>query len=131
MRSRGKGGWSLLELVLSLAIMGVLISLAVPGLLRSIQGSRAMACFVYRQNIQSAADIYIKTHRLSPGDPLPTISQLIAENLLAGEDHCPAGGIYVWADPIYRGPATPFLISCSLHFFLPQKNGKYLKGTNP
>lgn len=127
MKSTDRGGWSLLELVISLALVGILISLAIPSFMRNIEASHAMTCFIYRKNIETAADLYVRTHRLEPGDLMPTIPELVAEDLLPGEDHCPAGGIYVWTDPVYQGYSTPFRISCSLHFLLPEKEGKYRK----
>ncbi len=127
MRVYSQKGYTLWDLIFSIAIVGILVSIAIPHFMRTFQASQAMTCYLYRQNIQTAADIYIREHHLRPGDDLPTISELVAENLLPEEDHCPAGGIYVWADPIYHGPSEPFLISCSLHFFVPKVGGEYLK----
>jgi prepilin-type N-terminal cleavage/methylation domain-containing protein len=109
-------GFTLIELMITMCILGILVSFIIPTMFQSIQRARATNCILYRQNIQTAADIYIKTHNLMPGDALPTIPQLVAENLLPGEDHCPSGGVYVWSHPNYQGPSTPFLLSCSIHF---------------
>ena len=109
-------GFTLIELMITMCILGIILSFAVPNVIESMRRSNATTCVLYRQNIQTAADIYIKTNNLMPGDPLPTMGQLVAENLLPGEDRCPSGGIYVWSHPDYQGPGQPFLISCSIHF---------------
>jgi prepilin-type N-terminal cleavage/methylation domain-containing protein len=109
-------GFTLVELMISICILGIVVSVFAPAMHDAVKRSKATNCVLYRQNIQTAADVYIKTHNLMPGDALPTIPQLVAENLLPGEDRCPSGGIYVWSHPNYQGPGTPFLISCSVHF---------------
>ena len=112
-------GFTLIELMITIAILGIVVSFVAPNFQQSLRQTRATTCVLYRQNIQTAADIYIKTHNMLPGDSMPTIPQLVAENLLPGEDSCPSGGIFVWSDPNYQGPSTPFLISCSVHFLIP------------
>lgn len=109
-------GFTLVELMISICILGIVVSFIAPTMAESVRRAKATNCVIYRQNIQTAADVYIRTHYLMPGDPLPTIPQLVAENLLPGEDRCPSGGIYVWSNPNYQGPGVPFLISCSVHF---------------
>jgi len=120
-------GFTLIEIMITMCILGIITSFVIPTMTESIQRAQATTCILYRQNIQTAADIYIKTHNVMPGDPLPTIPQLIAENLLPGEDRCPSGGIYVWSTPNYQGPSSPFLLSCSVHFMTVTEHGKYRK----
>ncbi len=117
-----------MELLITMTVLAIMASIAFPSFLKSFDRSQATICLINRQNIQVAADIYIKTHNLVPGDPMPTISQLVAENLLTGEEQCPAGGIYVWTDPVFRGFSTPFLVSCSVHYLVVEKDGKFRKG---
>jgi prepilin-type N-terminal cleavage/methylation domain-containing protein len=121
-------GFTLVEILITMCILGIIASFMAPTFTSSIQRAHATTCVLYRQNIQTAADIYIKTHNLMPGDPLPTIAQLENENLLAGEERCPSGGIYVWSNPTYQGPSVPFLVSCSIHFMTVEEQGKYRKG---
>ena len=112
----GQGGFTLFELLITLAILGLISSFVIPTFLQSLEKSRATTCILYRQNMQVAADYYIKTNNLQPGDPMPTLNHLVSENLLPNVDSCPEGGIYVWSNINYQGNTVPFLISCSIHF---------------
>ncbi|MDF1535838.1 MAG: hypothetical protein P1S46_04960 [bacterium] len=115
-RIPGQGGWSISELLIAVAVMGFLASVAIPSFISNLERSHATTCIIYRQNMQTAADYYIKTNNLQPGDPMPTLSLLVSENLLPNVDSCPSGGTYVWSNPNYQGNTVPFLISCSIHF---------------
>ena len=115
-RLRGQGGWSISELMIAVAVMGFLASVVMPSFIKNLDKARATTCIIYRQNMQVAADYYIKTNNLQPGNPMPTLAHLVSENLLPNVDSCPGGGIYVWSDLNYQGNSVPFLISCSIHF---------------
>ena len=112
----GQGGFTLIELLITMAILGLISSFIMPTFFQSLEKSRATTCIIYRQNMQMAADYYIKTNNLQPGNPMPTLAHLVSENLLPNVDSCPGGGIYVWSDLNYQGNSVPFLISCSIHF---------------
>ena len=113
---KGQGGWSISELLIAVAVMGFLASVVMPSFLKNLEKARATTCIIYRQNMQVAADYYIKTNNLQPGNPMPTLAHLVSENLLTNVDSCPTSGIYVWSDLNYQGNSVPFLISCSIHF---------------
>ena len=111
-----QGGYAIMELMITMSILGLLASFVMPTFLESLQKSRATTCIIYRQNMQVAADYYIKTNNLQPGNAMPTLAHLVSENLLPSVSQCPSGGIYIWSDPDYQGTSVPFLISCSVHF---------------
>jgi type II secretory pathway pseudopilin PulG len=115
---KGQRGWSISELLIAVAVMGFLASVAIPSFISNLEKAHATTCIIYRQNIQTAADYYIKTNNLQPGDTMPTLNHLVSENLLPNVDRCPTGGIYIWSNPNYQGTTVPFLISCSIHFLV-------------
>jgi type II secretory pathway pseudopilin PulG len=115
-RTRGQAGWSISELMIAVTVMGFLASVVMPSFISNLEKARATTCIIYRQNMQVAADYYIKNNNLQPGNPMPTLANLVSENLLPNVDRCPSGGIYIWSDLNYQGNSVPFLISCSIHF---------------
>ncbi len=114
----GQAGFTLIEFLITMAILGLIASFVIPSFISTIERANATTCIIYRQNIQTAADYYIKTNNLQPGDTMPTLNQLVSENILPNVDSCPSGGIYVWSHPDYEGLTTPFLLSCSVHFLV-------------
>lgn len=113
---RKDSGFTLIELLIIMTILGVIMSFAAPALQTSVSNSRATTCLLYRQNIQVAADVYIRMNNVQVNDDMPTISTLVSEGLLPVEDKCPINGIYVWNNAKYQGIANPFYLNCSIHF---------------
>ena len=84
--SRGEKGFVLIELLITIMILGLISSFIIPTFLQSLEKTRATTCILYRQNMQVAADYYIKTNNLQPGDLMPTLAHLVSENLLPNVD---------------------------------------------
>ena len=109
-------GFTLIELLITMSILGIITSFAMPTFLTTVNNSRATTCLLYRQNIQVAADVYIRMNSVQVDDDMPTIATLISENLLPEEHICPSLGIYVWNSGNYKGITNPFFLNCSIHF---------------
>ena len=116
---RKNSGYTLIELLMVMSILGLIASFAMPTFFTSMNNSRATACLMYRQNIQVAADVYIRMNALQVDDDMPTIATMISEGILPEEHQCPSGGIYVWNNNKYKGIAQPFFLYCSVHFAAP------------
>jgi prepilin-type N-terminal cleavage/methylation domain-containing protein len=112
-------GFTLIELLITMSVLGVIMSFAMPSFMTSVDNSRATTCLLYRQNIQVAADLYVRMNNLQIDDPMPSISTLVSEGLLPVVDECPLGGIYVWNNSQYKGLTQPFYLYCSIHFAAP------------
>lgn len=112
-------GYTLIELLITMSIFGLIASFAMPSFITSLDNSRATTCLLYRQNIQVAADLYIRMENLQINDDMPTIAMLVTEGLLPLVDNCPSHGIYVWNDAKYKGISQPFFLYCSIHFAAP------------
>ena len=121
MRRKGKtySGYSLIELLIVMSIMGLLMSFVTPALVTSVNNTRATTCLLLRQNIQVAADVYIRMNAFQVDTNMPTIETLVSEGILPEEHKCPSGGIYVWNNDKYKGMAQPFFLYCSVHFAAP------------
>lgn len=119
-----ESGYTVIELIIIMTILALLASFAMPTFFTSLNNSRATACLMYRQNIQVAADIYIRMNALQIDDDMPTITDLISEGILPEEHQCPAGGTYLWNNNKHKGVAEPYFLYCSVHFAAPQKGLK-------
>ena len=112
-------GFTLIELLITMSILGLIASFAMPTFITTLDNSRATTCLLLRQNIQVAADVYIRMNSVQVNDEMPTIATLVSEGLLPVVDTCPSAGIYVWNDDDYKGIADPFFLYCSIHFAAP------------
>ena len=112
-------GFTLIEILITMSILGIIASFAMPSVLTSLDNARATTCLLYRQNIQVATDVYVRINNLQVNNSMPTIATLVSEGLLPVVDECPSGGIYVWNDAAYKGITDPFFLYCSIHFAAP------------
>ena len=95
-------GFALLELVVVVAVIGVLTSVAMPNYLSYKVETKTTACQANRRNIEAAENAYYIQNN-SPGLTIP------------GSYTCPSGGTYVWlvSNPEdSRYPRT----GCSVHY---------------
>ncbi len=116
---KNNSGYTLIELLITMSILGLVSSFVMPSFLTTLDNSRATTCLLYRQNIQVATDLYIRMNAVQVDDSMPTIATLISEGLILDEPKCPSGGIYVWNDANYKGLTDPFFLYCSIHFAAP------------
>lgn len=91
-----RAGFSLVEMVIVVALIAVLIAIAIPHFLRARDSSRSKAC---RQNLREFEMVKeqwaINTKALSTATPAP--ADLVSEYLKGTEDTlplCPSGGTY-------------------------------------
>ena len=95
-------GFSLVELVVVIALIMVLLSIAAPQVLNYIEQSRKASCLANRHHMEQDERVYHLEHSMPS---------------LAIEDRyrCPSGGTYVW---LISDPGTPGYprLGCSLHF---------------
>jgi len=95
-------GFSLVEILIVIAIIGVLASIAIPRYVVYKEQARAASCLVNRRNIETDEAAYFAQQKS------PSLN-------ISGAYQCPSGGIYVWliADP--QDNYYP-RIGCSLHY---------------
>jgi prepilin-type N-terminal cleavage/methylation domain-containing protein len=109
---RDKRGFTLIELMLVIAVVGVLASVATPSYLNYAQRARATQCHVDRGETQNVIRQYYQDH---PDTELTSLQQLIDAGYLRSGFNCPLGGEYVVILATVVGSQYP-IVACSLHY---------------
>lgn len=95
-RFQGQGGFTLLEILVVIAILGLLIGLVAPAALRQLGGARTS---VARQSIERLASV-LDLYKLDVGT-YPTTDQGLSALSVR------PSGITVWSGPYLKGDAQP------------------------
>ena len=93
MKSTRGRGFTLLEIMVVILIIGILLAIAVPQFINSRTRSQQRACISSLRGIESAKELYTYKNNLKQGDPI--------DGNLAWTDYsrqpypiCPSGGSY-------------------------------------
>ena len=86
--------FTLLEIMIVVAIIGVLSAVAVPNLLQAIHDARQRACITNLQQIEGAKLRWALAHQ-KDASATPTEADLFGINApIRDQPRCPSGGIY-------------------------------------
>lgn len=115
MRARNDRGFSLVELMVVVLIIGILVGIAVPVFVMAKRRAQLNACFQNQRTVESAYTNYLANHSeelVSPPGSWDDLIALIVPANVAREPECPGGGTYTWIDG---------KISCTVHGRYPTK----------
>jgi prepilin-type N-terminal cleavage/methylation domain-containing protein len=106
---RSSDGFTLVELMVVVLVLGVLVSIAIPVFTSSTERAQAVTCFANQTMASRAAELYRARETTSP----PTLQSLVTKGFFLRLPVCPAKGTYVWLSRATGGADT---LACSIHY---------------
>lgn len=98
-------GFTLVEIMIVVAIIGILISIAIPGFLRARENSRGRACQENLQKIDGAVEQWAIENNVANEEAAPDLEDLSGPtNYIKRTPECPSSGVY--ATDIVGGTPT-------------------------
>ncbi len=96
-RANHRQAFTLVEIMIVIAIIGLLCAVAIPNYVRARANSQASACINNLRNIEDASGQYAIEHGKSVGDPV-SLNRDLTPYIALNSNHklpaCPAGGTY-------------------------------------
>ena len=100
--NKSRRGFTLVEIMIVVMIIGILLAVATPKFLNAREGSYARTCQSNLKNILGAKERWAMDNN-KPFDATPTMANLVTDYLKVTPE-CPAGGVYT-VDRLDRLPA--------------------------
>lgn len=91
---QGRKGFTLVEIMIVILIIGIITAIAVPGFIQARQSGRKSSCLASLKQIETAKEQWAMDNKKSNGDSV-TFTDLVSTTLyLKSNPGCPAGGTY-------------------------------------
>jgi len=102
-------GFTLVEIMIVVAIIGIIIAIAIPGFMRAREVSRATSCQENLIKLEGAVDNYALEHDMTDGSVLSGWSILVSKTLyLKKTPKCRGGGSYIKAFTVGTAPTCTY-----------------------
>ena len=102
---RDEKGFTLIEIMIVVLIIGILLAIAVPNFIRARETSRAKSCISNLKQIDAAKEQWAMDNKMTTGDTPTWPGDLVGlDSYIKKEPECPSGGVYsvngVGTDPL-------------------------------
>ena len=135
-RPQKEAGFTLIEVMIVVLIIGILLNIATPGFISAREGSRAKACVGNLKQIDSATQQYCMNKKLSAANyttagNTPTVDTNASTGLVGASGYiralpvCPSNGSYAVAPVISGVPTCTVIGDGSTNY---TTGGKYYHG---
>jgi len=88
----GKGGFTLVEIMIVVAIIGLLAAIAIPNFMKAREKAQTNSCIANLRQIDGAKTLWALDNSQSTGDPV--VMGDIVTDYIKGTPVCAAGGTY-------------------------------------
>lgn len=91
-RNKNRHGFTLVEIMIVVLIIGILLSIAVPNFIKARENTRVKTCVAQLNRIESAKEQWAMEMKKNNGDA-PNPGDLVPD-YIKGNQTCPSGGTY-------------------------------------
>ena len=89
-----KAGFTLVEIMIVVAIIGLLAAIAIPNFIKARQSSQTNACINNLRQLEGAKATWALENKKTGGDSPADADLFGADKYIAKKPECPAGGAY-------------------------------------
>ncbi len=96
-KQSGRRGFTLVEIMIVVLIIGILLSIAVPNYIKARESSRAKSCIANLKTIDAAKEQWSMENKKVAGDTAGFSDLVGTDKYIKSTPECPSGGTYTIA----------------------------------